>query len=225
MSQYSTSLLTLDTAWSLGEQAFAEIVGRFRRAHAHTIVEFGSGVSTVRLAQAFPAASLLSVDHDDRFYRQTLSICHACGLGSRVSVDLRGIRWARYGLGLHYTYEAGNVPDSIDAVLIDGPPGWTCRGREACLYQVFAKLKVGGIVILDDASRHTERAAVAHWRTVYGTAIITEEIQIGHGLYAVTKLRDVTPSWLSSRLVRPALSSYYRRTRAMGARCLELARY
>ena len=35
-------------------------------------------------------------------------------------------------------------------MIIDGPPVYTLRGREACLYQVYDQIRIGGLVILDD---------------------------------------------------------------------------
>jgi predicted O-methyltransferase YrrM len=209
--------IDLDSGWSVGELAFAEIEARFRDASPQCIVEFGSGLSTVRLAQAFPAARLLSIDHDPTFYEKTLALLsmHGPADSSRVAVDLRRVRWARYGLALHQAYSLGDFPDRIDAALIDGPPGTLWRGREACLYQIFDRLRVGGIVILDDFDRPMEAAAAVNWRAVYGEGIETEAVQIGHGLCVVTKLRDVRPRWLSPRLLRPALSSHYRFARSV----------
>ena len=41
----------------------------------------------------------------------------------------------------------------MDCVIVDGPPVYTLRGREACLYQVYDQIKIGGLVILDDFRR------------------------------------------------------------------------
>ena len=215
--------IDLDEGWSVGELAFAQIEADLRDANPQSIVEFGSGLSTVRLARAFPDARLLSIDHDPVFHQKTVDLLSAQGLADspRVRVDLRTITWARYGMGLHQTYSDGAFPDRIDAVLIDGPPGSLYRGREACLYQVFAKLRVGGIVVLDDFNRPMETAAAEHWSYVYRAGIASEAVQIGHGLCVATKVRNTRPKWFGSPLVRPAFRSHCRFARSLGARYLK----
>jgi hypothetical protein len=56
-------------------------------------------------------------------------------------------------------------------VLIDGPPIATRRGREACLYQVFAKGHVGTRFYLDDYCREAEKQIVLNWLRAYGGAL------------------------------------------------------
>jgi hypothetical protein len=59
--------------------------------------------------------------------------------------------------------------------MIDGPPA-ALGGREGTLYQAMDLAHPGTVVLLDDAIRSEEQAALRHWQDNYGTAI--EVIQL-----------------------------------------------
>jgi hypothetical protein len=79
-------------------------------------------------------------------------------------------------------------------VLIDGPPYWTGRGRQACLYDVAAALRVGGRVYLDDCQRAQERLIVRNWVKSYPHAFRVSGLSVGHGLAVLEKLVPVSAS-------------------------------
>jgi hypothetical protein len=74
---------------------------------------------------------------------------------------------------------------SIDAVIVDGPPSSFVRGREACLHQVAAHLKVGARVYLDDALRPDETRIVRNWLKSYRGLRSLGLIEIGHGIHVL----------------------------------------
>ncbi len=56
------------------------------------------------------------------------------------------------------------VPDTIDLLIIDGPP-WAVhplvRGMADCLFE---RLTPGAMILLDDAARPGERIVAGRWR-------------------------------------------------------------
>lgn len=64
----------------------------------------------------------------------------------------------------HNWYQLAAVPAEIDLLVIDGPP-WALnpfiRGRAEVL---FDRIRVGGMVLLDDAARPGERVVATRWR-------------------------------------------------------------
>ena len=67
--------LSLDTGWSIGETAFKRITTMLlEMSPVERILEFGSGLSSVRLAMAFSEAQVLSVEGDWQNYAETLSL-------------------------------------------------------------------------------------------------------------------------------------------------------
>jgi len=159
--------VSFTSSWSLGEQAYRAIHDDLVQHGAQTIVEFGSGTSTVRLSQDFPNATILSLESEPSFCQQTRSRLGERSGGARVEVALRPIVWQRHSLGFFRSYHPGSFPRDVDAVLIDGPPIATRRGREACLYQVFQFARVGARIYLDDYCRDAERRIVRNWLRAY----------------------------------------------------------
>ena len=159
--------LKFTSSWSLGEQAYRAIHNDLVRHGARTIVEFGSGTSTVRLSQDFPRATILSLESDPSFCQETRGQLGERSGGTRVEVALRPLVWQRHSLGFFRSYHPGSFPRDVDAVLIDGPPIATRRGREACLYQVFQFARIGARIYLDDYCRDAERKIVRNWLRAY----------------------------------------------------------
>ena len=94
------------------------------------------------------------------------------------------------------TYEDGMFwEEEIDCVIIDGPPVYTLRGREACLYQVYDLIRIGGLVILDDFRRSYEKQIVENWLSIYPSSFTVEIIREDHHLAVLRKIRSVTPCW------------------------------
>jgi hypothetical protein len=211
-------LVNLNGPYSIGEEAFAAIENVLRSAEISAFVEFGSGGSTVRIAKAFPSARILSVESGDQYFKETQSLIEYEGLEKRVQVVLRELTWVRFGWGAHLTYRPGDFPGSIDAVLIDGPPGYNWRGREACLYQVFDRVRTGGIIILDDYSREREQADVFAWSNVYRGCFLIENMPVGHGLCVLRKTSHQSPRWFAPSLALINLLSWYRLIRNFGGR-------
>jgi hypothetical protein len=85
--------------------------------------------------------------------------------------------------------------EKVDCVIVDGPPFYTLRGREACLYQIYPKLDVGGLVFLDDYSRVDERTILNNWLSVYPDSFSVQIVEVGHQVALLQKLRSVEPHW------------------------------
>lgn len=157
-----------------------------------SVVEFGSGASSIRLAEAFPHAQVLSIEGDPRYFAQLRDSRDVLErLDGRLRIDLRPVRFQQLAWSIYETYARGWFPDEIDVVLIDGPPHWTKRGREACLYQVAEKLRLGGRVYLDDYARAIEQHVVRNWQRSYPGVFEIRELHVGHGLCVLEKRRPV----------------------------------
>lgn len=193
--------LSLDRGWGVGEETFGQIVGQLRAIGARTIVEFGSGVSSIRLALEFPDAQIISLESSRDWYEAVLRMRAEHGVERNLTVHHRRLRWQRHGLSFFLSYAPGELPERIDAVIIDGPPTWTRRGREACLYQVIRRLPVGGRVLLDDYGRNREKTMVRNWSWAFPGVFSVHAIETGHGLCVMEKLRE-TPR------PRPALRAW-----------------
>jgi predicted O-methyltransferase YrrM len=121
---------SLSGPWSIGEDAFTELVRDMTAVHPRSIVEFGSGASSIRLSQAFPDSQVLSIESSEEFFKRARDCARRHGVGPpRLRIALRPLRFPRIAGAVYDTYDCGPFPSRIDAVLIDGPPYWTGRGR------------------------------------------------------------------------------------------------
>jgi predicted O-methyltransferase YrrM len=135
------------------------------------ILEAGSGASTLVCAAALKKlgrGQVISLDHDAQFAAQTSAwltlhelsdyakIIHAPLVSHSVRGESR--RWYDLaGAGLEST-------PSIDLIVTDGPPGRDdALARYPALPLLHAKLRSGGLVLLDDADRDDEREIVRRW--------------------------------------------------------------
>lgn len=129
-----------------------------------TVVELGAGATSLVAARALQIngkGALLSFDQHKEFASATQQWLRENGLTGetrhapliKVPEDWPG-RW----------YDLGPLPDSIDLLVIDGPP-WSIhpyvRGAAETL---FDRIPVGGVVLLDDAARPGERVVARRWR-------------------------------------------------------------
>ena len=108
------------------------------------VLEFGSGGSTVWLAQR--AKSVVSIEHHDAWYSEV----------SKTLVNKGLMPVVKY---IHHPLPYYNVvddfeADSFDLILVDG------RNRKGCLKHSLRLLKSGGILVLDDAQRPYYQEAV-----------------------------------------------------------------
>ncbi len=191
--------LNLDTGWSIGETAFERITTLLlQMSPVERILEFGSGPSSIRLAMAFSEAQVLSIEGDWRNFVETIDLMRSFWGKPNLSIKYRPITFESYGNASFLTYEDGMFWDDqeeMDCVVIDGPPVYTLRGREACLYQVYDQIRIGGLVILDDFRRPFEKQIVENWLSVYPGSFTVEIIREDHHLAVLRKIKAVTSCW------------------------------
>ena len=202
--------LNLDSSWRIGEAAFSTIVEKITalinpkndQSSQSYIVEFGSGASSIRLALNFPNTKIIAIDGDRECYQETENLALEFLQSSELfELKYQPLSFREYGSGkiLSYTQDLASEPKfPIDCVIIDGPPFYTLRGREACLYQVYEQLSIGGLVILDDFNREAEQTILRNWLSVYPDSFAVEILEVGHRLAVLEKKQVVKPNWTGS---------------------------
>jgi predicted O-methyltransferase YrrM len=151
-------------SWKADTYLLHRVVDMIEALRPTTVVELGSGATSLVIAKALAengGGTLYSFDQHRPF------------------VDEMGQWLADHGLSAHFQhaplaqrdplwpgvwYKLGDLPASIDLLLIDGPP-WTVhpfvRGMAE---RLFDRIPVGGAVMLDDAARPGERHVARRWR-------------------------------------------------------------
>lgn len=151
-------------SWKADVGFLSRLVNHVLAERPAQVVELGAGASSLVLARALQMAGsgqLTSYDQHAEFVGSTSRWIADHGLAA----DLRHAPLVPAPGGWPALwYDLTSVPDSIDLLVIDGPP-WTyhplVRGAAETL---FDRIPPGGTVMLDDAARPGERVVAAHWR-------------------------------------------------------------
>ena len=194
MNSKSTALPDLDHYFSLGEAAFEEIIARVSTMQPQTFLELGSGRSTVRFAAALDGTKIFSIESGPTYASQTRALLDQHGIKSAEVIETP-IRRQYHGLALYDGFDFGQdtlrlLPTVIDVLLVDGPPGLCFGGREAALYALFERVRIGGLVIVDDLFRRHEQRAVRHWQKRFPGAFEVAFSETGHQLAYLTKVAN-----------------------------------
>lgn len=161
--------------WAASRPLLQFLYRHIRRTKPQLILECGSGLSTVIMAEALRrngTGNLVSLEHHVLFYDRSCRLLIEHGLDTWASIRFAPLRngW----------YDAELPEGFIDLMLVDGPPGAALR------YPALSKVNGRvGMVVLDDANREGEREVLARWQAQYpeyqleliphprGTAVLT----------------------------------------------------
>ena len=128
------------------------------------IVEFGMGASTIvasRVIQMNGEGRIVSFDQHKEYVGAVNDWLASLGLEAELHhapLTRRSTRWP----GRWYAY--ADAPESIDLLVIDGPP-WAVHpfGRGAA-DDLFERIPSGGAAMMDDGARPGERVIAARWK-------------------------------------------------------------
>jgi SAM-dependent methyltransferase len=127
-------------------------------------LEWGSGRSTIWLASR--VAHLVAVEHDPTWHARVKSELAARGLADKVDYrlieapsDQMAEPWGHAYAGVADAIE----DDSLDFVLVDG------QMRLRCAENALAKLKPGGLLVLDGANRYLPNRFEGGFTTIQHT--------------------------------------------------------
>jgi len=151
-------------SWKADTGFLHRIVDAIEELRPATVVELGSGASSLVCAKALQlhgGGRLVSYDQHAGFVAATAQWLREEG----VAADMRHAPLQHRSADWPGTwYSLSDVPESIDLLIIDGPP-WVVhpfvRGAADALFE---RLSPGGMVLLADASRPGERVIARRWR-------------------------------------------------------------
>ena len=156
--------------WAI-EADFAELVTVELQRRPALVVELGSGVSTLVVAQQLKglgAGRLVSVEHKEEYAVATRDRLDRSGLEEVVelvhaplveqSFNGRRVEW--YDLA---PIRSALGDDSIDLLIVDGPPSTSRLARWPALAALGQRLRPGGVIMLDDGRARNEAAIARRW--------------------------------------------------------------
>jgi predicted O-methyltransferase YrrM len=166
--------LPLLGGWAMEPVAMLAIVELVLGRKPKTIVECGSGTSTIWLAYALErlgSGRVIALEHLEGFADKTRKHLaqHSLERYSEVYVaplierEIHGENYLWYA-----TDQVGELPAEIDILIVDGPPGTTGpHARYPALPVLANRLVDGAVVVLDDAARSEESEIQQRWRAEF----------------------------------------------------------
>lgn len=181
--------------WAASPDVLLRLHTRIMTLQPNVVVEFGSGASTLVIADALSqngAGKLISIEHSDYYGAQTLSTLEAEQL--REWVDLR-IGELEPWKEEHMNPEGSEKPsywypqsllegiEQVDLIWVDGPPGSTCLfSRYPALPVLSDKLGSQVEVWMDDTNREEEKEIFKRWAEKYALELEFFPLEKGLGI-------------------------------------------
>jgi predicted O-methyltransferase YrrM len=156
--------------WAVAPDLLLELVRIIDRSRPTSVLELGSGVSTIVMAarlKALGQGRLVALEHEPRFAEETRRNLALQGLEGVARVLDSPLGKVRIGKGdwRWYQLPAEGLPASVELLLVDGPPGATGPlARYPALPQLAPRLAPGATIVLDDADRPDERETTRRWQ-------------------------------------------------------------
>lgn len=182
--------------WAASEDFLLWLVGHVLHAEPRTIVDLGSGQSSVWMAAALRQAGVpgrvVAVDHDEVYAEQTRQLAREHGVSRWLEVRLAPLVPVTVEGRTSEWYDPSVFEDleHIDVLSVDGPPG---AGREQARWPALPVLKdrlaPGARVVLDDLIRRDEQEIVADWTQRY-PQIGVERLDFEKGAAVLVLPRD-----------------------------------
>lgn len=164
------------TSWSLRFTNLHAVMEILDERQPQTIVEFGSGISTLLLAawlRERGQGRLISFDHDESWAKCTKFRLEQNGLASWVSIVCAPLvetaSFGRASLWYNADQELSNLSD-VGLVVVDGPPRNSSNGALARLpafVKMYSALADDCWIVLDDMIRADEQEIVNIWTAHY----------------------------------------------------------
>lgn len=160
--------------WAIGPGALVYLLEHVEANDSSLVVECGPGASTIYLAEFFRRRGhgrVVSLEHDERFFHYVTDDLTRRGLGDFADIRHAPLTEVEVGGGTQLWYDPsvlGDIED-IDVLLVDGPPQATGKlARYPAVPLVGSRLSDTALVVVDDAHRPGEQAAMARWREELG---------------------------------------------------------
>ncbi|KAB0583797.1 class I SAM-dependent methyltransferase [Comamonas kerstersii] len=180
--------------WPISPDIGVFLLEKMRSQNYDLIIEFGSGTSTALFAKASEAMSgktqksavpktlkteIVTFEHNQLYHEKTQKMLRTRKLDGYVSlIHAPLIDWKDECQDYLY-YDCQSILEDLAEkyksqkikilVLVDGPPGATCKNARypavPIIFNAFAKQSID--IVLDDASRPEEKATIDLWREFY----------------------------------------------------------
>lgn len=180
--------------WAASPDVLLHLHAHITSTRPGVVVEFGSGASTLVIADAMRqngVGKLISIEHSDRYGAQTRANIQAEQLEDWVDLRIGDLEpWE----GNHLNPENAEKPsrwypaslldgiENVDLLWVDGPPADTCLfSRYPALPALADKLSATVEIWLDDTIRQEERDICERWNHDHGFQLDYYQYEKGLG--------------------------------------------
>ena len=158
--------------WAASPDLLRFLWGQVLHVERRNILECGSGVSTVLLAQAFKqvgSGKVTALEHNEAYFEHTKELVRKRGLEDWADVIYAPLVDTAVGNGSWQWYEQTKIPAGpIDLLIVDGPPHATGpKSRYPALPILSERLAPRAMVVLDDYRRPDEQEIGEMWKTEF----------------------------------------------------------
>lgn len=165
---------------ALEPEALLALLDRIQASNAQTIVECGSGVSTILIGSLLRhrgTGHLYSLENDEHWHRVVSRLVATEHLENYVTVALAPARPYPF-MGANFEWydvdkagQALGAISHIDMLLVDGPESKHELSRAPALSFLRPQVDKDSIIVLDDAKRAHEQAVLETWQDEFDVAI------------------------------------------------------
>jgi hypothetical protein len=179
--------------WAASPDVLLRLHAHIRTTRPQVIVEFGSGASTLVIADALKqnkSGKLYSIEHSEQYGAETLANLKAEKLTNWVDLRCADLEpWEGAHLNddpekpsLWYAQALLNDIEQIDLIWVDGPPAVTCKySRFPALPALADRLNSNAEVWLDDTIRQEEKDICERWSQDHGLTVKHYALEKGLG--------------------------------------------
>lgn len=154
--------------FAIDAQALAHLITLVEDQRPKTILELGSGTSTIWLGYLCKSygGKIITLDHLNEYLDQTEISINRHELNSVVEARLAPLETLECHDNVYNWYSKSSFEDliDIDLLVVDGPPAATGKmARYPALPEIVAQLSDHATVVLDDAHREEETSIIDEW--------------------------------------------------------------
>jgi hypothetical protein len=179
--------------WAASPDVLLRLHAHIRTTRPQVIVEFGSGASTLVIADALKqnkSGKLYSIEHSKQYGAETLANLQAEKLADWVDLRCAELEpWEGAHLNddtekpsLWYAQALLDGIDTIDLIWVDGPPATTCPySRYPALPALANGLSTNAEIWMDDTVRQEEKDICKRWSGDHGFIVKNYSLEKGLG--------------------------------------------
>ena len=160
--------------WAIGGDCAQRLVSLILRKRPRWVLEIGSGLSTILMSQTLELIGgdghVISLEHEIEWLDRSRDLVSEFGLAHRTEVMHAPLVEMEIDGDFYTWYDLTQVvlPREVEVIFIDGPPKATGpMARYPAIPLLHDHLAIGGVVLMDDASRPDEKAAIERWQASY----------------------------------------------------------